>query len=107
MAILAEVARDEKGPTIYGIRARKGSAKPYTTKKPETSEERLVGRLRRFYEACTTITYNVVNPLLLRAASLDYPRRRLLGNNASKSAGTINLVGSIIFRTRKSYRREI
>jgi len=55
----------------------------------ETSEERLDDRPWRFYEACT-ITSNIVNlalPATFRLASSS-----TLGNNASKSAGTINLV---------------
>lgn len=57
----------------------------------ETSEERLVDRLRQFYEACTTITSNIVNPLAL-LATFRLSSSLTLSNNASKSAGTINLV---------------
>jgi len=57
LAIQGSKSPQRKVVTIYGIRARI----PCTTKE---TEERLVDRRRRFYEACTTITSNIVNPLL-------------------------------------------
>ena len=82
MVANVSVREARKGIIIYGIRAHKDSANLYTTKKTETNEERLVDRLRRFYEACTTITSNIVNLLLLLAVSR-LSSSSTLSNNAS------------------------
>lgn len=72
----------EKEPQFTGDVREKIPRIRTRQRKRRRRKERLVDRLRRFYEACTTITSNIVNLLLLLAVSR-LSSSSTLSNNAS------------------------